>query len=191
MDILTILYIIIVINFAFLALSIGAWIFSARREVVATFGQDTVIKHLGKEYGRYIRSVSLGACLYGKDTGKALAHAHTRTGDICIFAERSSMDMEWTLAHEVAHLIAPPTYISHGPEWKGQMRAMGYAEEARRYAVKIGPLISPESRDWRFRHAAQWINFRWFIANMMWPLRVPGYISEVVSQTDPKPINTG
>ena len=143
MDILTILHIIIAINFVFLILSLGAWHLSNRREVVATFDQDAVIKHLGNHYGRHVNSISIGACRHGKETGNALAHAHTRTGDICIFAELSSMDLEWILAHEIAHLIAPPIYISHGPEWKGQMRAMGYDEEGRRYAIKIGPLVSP------------------------------------------------
>ena len=191
MDIITILYIIIAINLAFLVLSIGAWHFSARREVVATFDQDTVIKHLGNHYGRHIESISLGACLHGQEPKNARAHAHTRTGDICIFAELSSMNMEWTLAHEVAHLIAPPRYISHGPEWQQQIAAMGYTEEARRYPWNINVLIRPESRDWRFRHAARWILYRWYVANMMWPLRVPGYISEFINRNDPKPINTG
>lgn len=185
-----ILHLIITVASISLVITLGAWRFSARREVVATFDQDTVIKHLGNHYGRHINSVSLGACLHGRETGKALAHAHTRTGDICIFAELSPMQLEWSLAHEVAHLIAPPTYISHGPEWKSQLNAMGYIEEGRRYAMKIGPLICPESRDWRFKHAARWISFRWFIANIMWPLRVPRYISEIVNPTDPKTVNT-
>ena len=68
------------------------------------------------------------------------AHAHMDgTRDICMFEVQGEARTEWVLAHELAHLIAKAKFAScrHDKTWKNIMLAIGYGEDASRYAGEV------------------------------------------------------
>ena len=105
-------------------------------------------------FSQVARNIYVGHC---RDTGKTVsgivAHVHIGDGnDICIFHARSLMNLEWTLAHEWAHIIAfrMNRTGSHDETWQSALNLIGYAEEWTNHisGYKTRPR---ESRDSKFR----------------------------------------
>ncbi len=86
-----------------------------------------------QQFSHIARDIYIGHC---RDTDKKVsgivAHVHIGNGnDICIFHARSLMNLEWTLAHEWAHIIAfrMNRTGSHNETWQSALNLIGYAEE--------------------------------------------------------------
>ena len=83
----------------------------------------------------YASDIYIGYCPFGQQpkADEAMAHAHPgKSRAICVFyTHLSRAEMEWTLAHEYAHLISMRRgCYTHADFWKDTLSLLGYPEEA-------------------------------------------------------------
>ena len=138
MDIITILLtinIVSVVVFTGAMLQIAWQKYTSARRARTVINRQAIIRlSLSKYIRESIGDIHVGYCKSSGQTVPGIyAHAHNDgTGDVCLFdmLPLKPAFLEWTLAHECAHLVAGRAgCYNHDRTWKNAIRMIGYAEE--------------------------------------------------------------